>query len=145
MFREHISGTHAWRQLGFLGWVSFLHSLYFVPLTIYHGQILGGVGRCAPPLRDFAPPLGKISMIDQSKNLIFFGLHIFLKFALIGCFVNFQNLKNHVVLLNHVRCVWTLTGFVVSKTKKIQRFFLPIFKDFSKTFESNQLSKNCEV
>jgi hypothetical protein len=26
----------------------------------------------------------------------------------------------------------------------IQRFFLPIFKDFSKTFESNQLSKNCE-
>jgi hypothetical protein len=34
---------------------------------------------------------------------------------------------------------------IVSKTKKIQRFFfLPIFKDFSKTFESNQLSKNCE-
>ena len=28
--------------------------------------------------------------------------------------------------------------------KDIQRFFLPIFKDFSKTFESNQLSKNCE-
>jgi hypothetical protein len=37
-----------------------------------------------------------------------------------------------------------VSGFVVSKTKKIQRFFLPIFEDFSKTFESNQLSKNCE-
>jgi hypothetical protein len=31
-----------------------------------------------------------------------------------------------------------------SKTFKFQRFFLPIFKDFSKTFESNRLSKNCE-
>ena len=39
-------------------------------------------------------------------------------------------------------------GFVVSKIKKIQRlsiFLLPIFKDFSKTFKSNQLSKNCKV
>jgi hypothetical protein len=31
-----------------------------------------------------------------------------LKFALIGCFINFQKLKNGVALSNRVRCVWTL-------------------------------------
>jgi hypothetical protein len=31
------------------------------------------------------------------------------------------------------------------KFKDFQRFFLPIVKDFSKTFESNQVSKNCDV
>ena len=32
-------------------------------------------GRCAPPppLQSDAPPLGKVSMIDQSENLTFFG------------------------------------------------------------------------
>ena len=30
------------------------------------------------------------------------------KFALIGCFIIFQKLKNCVVLSNCVRCVWTL-------------------------------------
>jgi hypothetical protein len=30
-----------------------------------------------------------------------------LKFALIGCFINFQKLKNRVALSNRVQCVWT--------------------------------------
>jgi hypothetical protein len=33
------------------------------------------------------------------------------KFALIGCFINFQKLKNRVALSNRVWCVWTLRYF----------------------------------
>ena len=43
-------------------------------------RLRGGVRRCVPPLRIFAPPLKcheppirKVSMIDQSENLTFFG------------------------------------------------------------------------
>jgi hypothetical protein len=36
-----------------------------------------------------------------------------LKFALTGCFINFQKLKNRVVLSNRVRCVWTLIQIFV--------------------------------
>jgi hypothetical protein len=31
------------------------------------------------------------------------------------------------------------------KFKDFQKFFLPTVKDFSKTFESNQVSKHCDV
>jgi hypothetical protein len=40
-----------------------------------------------------------------------FGLHIIknlLSLPDIGCFINFQKLKNRIALSNHVRCVWTL-------------------------------------
>jgi hypothetical protein len=32
----------------------------------------GGVGRCPPPLKSHAPPLGKNAMIDQNENLTIF-------------------------------------------------------------------------
>ena len=52
------------------------HYFHRIILTVHAmagfcGEVWGGVGRCAPPLRIFALPLGKVSMIDQSKNLTF--------------------------------------------------------------------------
>jgi hypothetical protein len=35
-------------------------------------------------------------------------VYYLLKFALIGCFINFQKLKNRVALSNRVQCVWSL-------------------------------------
>ena len=61
--------------------------MLFLAVVIYlhQGRILrGGVERCAPPLRSFctspenfapllkghAPPLGKVSMMEQSENVM---------------------------------------------------------------------------
>jgi hypothetical protein len=57
--------------------MNYFHSYSVIQQTSchQHGRILrGGVGRCAPPppLQSDAPPLGKVSMIDQSENLTFF-------------------------------------------------------------------------
>jgi hypothetical protein len=42
------------------------------------------------------------------------------KFALVGCFINFQKLKNRVALSNRVRCVWTFM-------RKVKNFGWKVF------------------
>jgi hypothetical protein len=44
-----------------------------------------------------------------------------LEFALIGCFINFQKLKNRVPLSNRVRCVWMSLIWTYSQSDKNTR------------------------
>jgi hypothetical protein len=67
---------------------------------------------------------------------------------LFDLFLSFKALERFLTAKYTSAFVFYITGFVVSKTKYIQRLSKIVsayfFKDFSKNFESNQLSKNCE-